>query len=197
MPRSSPDAYSRGYGRRRSPSPDGYRRRSRSRSPPRRDDRDRRDYGRDYGRDDRADRRDRDRRTDYDDRDRGRERERSRDRGRDDDRYRGGYGDDSGDREQAPLPKPSAAAAADEIAATLAMAKETSKDGGPALEVTAEEDEEDAMMKMMGFSTLASTKGKKVEGNLDPTLNVNKKKRRYRQYMNRKGGFNRLLANQQ
>ena len=109
------------------------------------------------------------------------------------------------------------------------------------------------MRALMGFTALDTTKGKKVAGNLDPVLNINKKKRRYRcvraclwqtmcvracvrvcvsvrvleharscvylntanarvtcphlthpaatcmhrQYMNRKGGFNRLLANQQ
>ena len=42
-----------------------------------------------------------------------------------------------------------------------------------------------------------STKGKHVDGNVEPTLKTQKKARKYRQYMNRKGGFNRLLANQQ
>ena len=61
-------------------------------------------------------------------------------------------------------------------------------------------DEDEAMMlQMMGFSSagFGSTKGKHVDGNVDPTLAANKKKRRYRQYMNRKGGFNRNLAFQQ
>jgi hypothetical protein len=36
------------------------------------------------------------------------------------------------------------------------------------------------MRALMGFSALDTTKGKKVAGNLDPVLNINKKKRRYR-----------------
>lgn len=87
----------------------------------------------------------------------------------------------------------------------LAGAKEASKQGeageGAATEggddAPPQNAEEAAMMALMGFSSLTSTKGKKVKGNIDPKLEVNKKRRRYRQYMNRKGGFNRLLANQQ
>jgi len=48
------------------------------------------------------------------------------------------------------------------------------------------------MMKMMGFSGFDSTKGKQVKGN--DVGDVHKvSKRKYRQYMNRKGGFNRPL----
>ncbi|EDO49298.1 predicted protein [Nematostella vectensis] len=55
------------------------------------------------------------------------------------------------------------------------------------------EQEEDAMMKMMGFSNFDSTKGKHVEGSCNLSGISVKKARKYRQYMNRKGGFNRPL----
>lgn len=60
-----------------------------------------------------------------------------------------------------------------------------------------EEQEAAAMQQLMGFGQMGSTKGKHVDGNVEPTLKTQKKARKYRQYMNRKGGFNRLLANQQ
>jgi U4/U6.U5 tri-snRNP-associated protein 3 len=52
--------------------------------------------------------------------------------------------------------------------------------------------DEQEMMKVMGFKGFASTKGKKVEGNDVGEVHVILK-RKYRQYMNRKGGFNRPL----
>lgn len=52
--------------------------------------------------------------------------------------------------------------------------------------------EEEAMAKVMGFSSFDTTKGKQVPGNQVGAVKV-VKKRRYRQYMNRKGGFNRPL----
>lgn len=52
--------------------------------------------------------------------------------------------------------------------------------------------DEQEMMKLMGFCTFDSTKGKKVEGNDVGAVHVILK-RKYRQYMNRKGGFNRPL----
>jgi U4/U6.U5 tri-snRNP-associated protein 3 len=66
--------------------------------------------------------------------------------------------------------------------------------------VTSEEfidptEEEAEVMKLMGFGTFDSTKGKHVQGNEEPmhgTVQV-VLKRKYRQYMNRKGGFNRPL----
>jgi U4/U6.U5 tri-snRNP-associated protein 3 len=48
------------------------------------------------------------------------------------------------------------------------------------------------MMKVMGFAGFDTTKGKKVEGNNAGEVHVILK-RKYRQYMNRKGGFNRPL----
>lgn len=52
--------------------------------------------------------------------------------------------------------------------------------------------EEREMMKMMGFCGFDTTKNKKVEGNAQGDVHVILK-RKYRQYMNRKGGFNRPL----
>ncbi|KAF6022324.1 hypothetical protein EB796_019361 [Bugula neritina] len=53
-------------------------------------------------------------------------------------------------------------------------------------------EDEIEMMKLMGFGGFNSTKGKKVEGNDAGAVHV-KLKRNYRQYMNRRGGFNRPL----
>nr|CAB3266435.1 U4/U6.U5 small nuclear ribonucleoprotein 27 kDa protein-like [Phallusia mammillata] len=53
-------------------------------------------------------------------------------------------------------------------------------------------DEDKIMQQLMGFGNFDSTKGKKVEKN--DTYAINRKvERKYRQYMNRKGGFNRPL----
>ncbi|XP_026756797.2 U4/U6.U5 small nuclear ribonucleoprotein 27 kDa protein [Galleria mellonella] len=52
--------------------------------------------------------------------------------------------------------------------------------------------EEQEMLKVMGFCGFDSTKGKKVEDNVEGEVHV-VLKRKYRQYMNRKGGFNRPL----
>ena len=53
-------------------------------------------------------------------------------------------------------------------------------------------EEEIDMMKMMGFNGFTTSKGKKVKGNDVGDVHV-VVKRKYRQYMNRKGGFNRPL----
>jgi U4/U6.U5 tri-snRNP-associated protein 3 len=50
--------------------------------------------------------------------------------------------------------------------------------------------EEIEMLKIMGFSGFDTTKGKHVEGTNHSAINI-QQKRKYRQYMNRKGGFNR------
>ena len=56
-----------------------------------------------------------------------------------------------------------------------------------------DEDEEAKMARMMGFSALTTTKGKHVSGNDEAgTVDV-VKVRTWRQYMNRRGGFNRPL----
>lgn len=53
--------------------------------------------------------------------------------------------------------------------------------------------EEDMMSKLMGFSGFDSTKGKHVPGACNASHVKVTKPRRYRQYMNRRGGFNRPL----
>ncbi|XP_072258898.1 U4/U6.U5 small nuclear ribonucleoprotein 27 kDa protein [Pyxicephalus adspersus] len=54
-------------------------------------------------------------------------------------------------------------------------------------------EEEIEMMKLMGFGSFDTTKGRKVDGSVNAyAINVSQK-RKYRQYMNRKGGFNRPL----
>jgi len=53
---------------------------------------------------------------------------------------------------------------------------------------------EEAMMAALGIPIgFTSTKGHHVEGNVNVVTNVKKSKRSYRQYMNRRGGFNRAL----
>jgi U4/U6.U5 tri-snRNP-associated protein 3 len=52
--------------------------------------------------------------------------------------------------------------------------------------------EQEAMMKMMGFGSFESTQGEKVRGNEEGTVKV-KSTRQVRQFMNRRGGFNRPL----
>uniref|UniRef100_I3KFU0 U4/U6.U5 small nuclear ribonucleoprotein 27 kDa protein n=1 Tax=Oreochromis niloticus TaxID=8128 RepID=I3KFU0_ORENI len=54
-------------------------------------------------------------------------------------------------------------------------------------------EEEIEMMKLMGFGSFDTSKGKKTDGSSNAyAVNVTMK-RKYRQYMNRKGGFNRPL----
>ncbi|KAI7825276.1 hypothetical protein BC939DRAFT_396027 [Gamsiella multidivaricata] len=60
------------------------------------------------------------------------------------------------------------------------------------LEELSPEDEEARMMALMGFGGFDSTKGKHVAG-ADVSGADIKKQRQYRQYMNRRGGFNRPL----
>ena len=57
-----------------------------------------------------------------------------------------------------------------------------------------DEDPEDALLrKMMGFKAFNTTQNKKVPGN--QIYGVRKEKTtKYRQYMNRQGGFNRPLS---
>ena len=53
-------------------------------------------------------------------------------------------------------------------------------------------EEEDMMQQMMGFSNFDTTANKQVIGNIHGDTRC-QKQRKYRQYMNRKGGFNRPL----
>ncbi|XP_075063534.1 U4/U6.U5 small nuclear ribonucleoprotein 27 kDa protein isoform X2 [Mixophyes fleayi] len=60
-------------------------------------------------------------------------------------------------------------------------------------ELEGKTEEEIEMMKVMGFGSFDTTKGRKVDGSVNAyAINVSQK-RKYRQYMNRKGGFNRPL----
>ena len=57
-------------------------------------------------------------------------------------------------------------------------------------------DEEEQMQRLLGFSGFSSTKGAEVEDNKTTAAKgaaTKNKARKYRQYMNRKGGFNRPL----
>lgn len=56
--------------------------------------------------------------------------------------------------------------------------------------------EEEQMQRLMGFSTFSTTKNEEVEDNKKSAAagtSSKNKARKYRQYMNRKGGFNRPL----
>ena len=56
--------------------------------------------------------------------------------------------------------------------------------------------EEEKLKRLMGFSDFSTTKGQPIPDNIQGAGRgaVNKtKKRKYRQYMNRVGGFNKLL----
>lgn len=54
-------------------------------------------------------------------------------------------------------------------------------------------DEDEDILSILGIQGFGTTKGKQVTDNSNGGVNKNKK-RVYRQYMNRKGGFNQLLA---
>ena len=60
-------------------------------------------------------------------------------------------------------------------------------------ELEGKSQEEIDMLKLMGFSTFDTTKGKHVDGACNAFAVNIQQKRKYRQYMNRKGGFNRPL----
>ncbi|WZN60820.1 U4/U6.U5 small nuclear ribonucleoprotein [Chloropicon roscoffensis] len=49
------------------------------------------------------------------------------------------------------------------------------------------------MMRLMGFGSFDTTKGEEVSGNKDTGAVKVRSTRQARQYMNRKGGFNRPL----
>ncbi|KAJ3935242.1 MAG: hypothetical protein NXY57DRAFT_958332 [Lentinula lateritia] len=172
--RNRGDKYSRGgrSGYRDEPK----RRSSRSRSP-RRGDRERRDH-RDYRREDR---RERDPRRPDDSREKDREHDRDRERDKRDD------GRGSSKRE-VPPPKESAHS---DSPLTSKPDSEYFNNGTEAGE-TVEDDDDAAMMAAMGMAGFGTTKGKHVEGNQEGTVNI-KKTRTWRQYMNRRGGFNRLV----
>jgi U4/U6.U5 tri-snRNP-associated protein 3 len=60
----------------------------------------------------------------------------------------------------------------------------------PQVEINDDDDEETKMMKLMGFGGFDTTKNKKVSG-ADVSGAKIRKPIKYRQYMNRRGGFNR------
>ncbi|KAF7363323.1 U4/U6.U5 small nuclear ribonucleoprotein [Mycena sanguinolenta] len=66
-------------------------------------------------------------------------------------------------------------------------APDDSNEEGEEMEV-----EDEDMMAMMGLSGFGTTKGKHITGNQEGAVSV-KKQRTWRQYMNRRGGFNRPL----
>ncbi|KAF9036659.1 hypothetical protein BJ165DRAFT_1394660 [Panaeolus papilionaceus] len=192
---------------------------SRSRSPGRRDYREgNRDRQRGGGRGGGGDRRDRDRdykpHRDDDRRDRDRDR-----REREDDRYprdrddrRDSHRRDDRDtparderkpreNESSDKPPPAAAGSSSRIESTTQGSASTPRpnldpdapdhaEDGEAMDET--NDEEAAMMAMMGVSGFGTTKGKHVTGNQEGSVNI-KKVRTWRQYMNRRGGFNRRV----
>ncbi|XP_030000130.1 U4/U6.U5 small nuclear ribonucleoprotein 27 kDa protein [Sphaeramia orbicularis] len=155
--------------------------RSRSRTPPRRERRRSRSTSRD-----------RDRRR--------RERDRSRSRDRDRDRRRS--------RSRSPHRRRSRSPVRRHRSSSLSPVRQKDrrdddrKDGKEKtvkpIQISAEDmqgktEEEIEMMKLMGFGSFESSKGKKTDGSVNAyAVNVSMK-RKYRQYMNRKGGFNRPL----
>lgn len=62
----------------------------------------------------------------------------------------------------------------------------------PDADLEGKTEDEQEMMKLMGFCNFDTTKNKRVDGNEQGQVHVILK-RKYRQYMNRKGGFNRPL----
>lgn len=141
----------------------------RSPSPRRRDDR---------RRDDRRDR----------DRDRERRRPRTRSRSRSLDRRRR-----SPDRRRSPSPRRRRSQSP--IPSTSFVKQKKSFAERPIItpaDLEGKTPEEQEMLKVMGFCGFDTTKGKKVDDNVEGDVHV-VLKRKYRQYMNRKGGFNRPL----
>ncbi|XP_003383761.1 PREDICTED: U4/U6.U5 small nuclear ribonucleoprotein 27 kDa protein-like [Amphimedon queenslandica] len=55
------------------------------------------------------------------------------------------------------------------------------------------DDDGKEMLKLMGFAKFKSTKGKHVPGSCNASAANIKIEKKYRQYMNRRGGFNRPL----
>ncbi|XP_054629874.1 U4/U6.U5 small nuclear ribonucleoprotein 27 kDa protein isoform X2 [Dunckerocampus dactyliophorus] len=152
--------------------------RSRSRTPPRRERRRSRSASRE-----------RDRRR--------RERDRSRDRDRERDRRRSRSRSPHRRRSRSPRRHRSSSISPLRQKDRREDERKDMKSSKP-IQISAEDmqgktEEEIEMMKLMGFSTFDTSKGKKSEGSTNAyAVNVTMK-RKYRQYMNRKGGFNRPL----
>ncbi|XP_028314457.1 U4/U6.U5 small nuclear ribonucleoprotein 27 kDa protein [Gouania willdenowi] len=147
--------------------------RSRSRTPPRRERRRSRSLSRDRER-------------------RRRERDRSRERDRDRDRRRS--------RSRSPHRRRSRSPVRRHRSSSSSPTRQKDAKDKPAkpIQISAEDmegktEEEIEMMKVMGFGAFDTTKGKKRDGSVNASATNVSMKRKYRQYMNRKGGFNRPL----
>uniref|UniRef100_A0A3P9J9B4 U4/U6.U5 small nuclear ribonucleoprotein 27 kDa protein n=1 Tax=Oryzias latipes TaxID=8090 RepID=A0A3P9J9B4_ORYLA len=156
--------------------------RSRSRTPPRRDRRRSRTTSRERER-----------------RRRDRDRSHSRDRDRDRDRRRTRSRSPHRRRSRTPPRRQQRSSSISPSRQKLEDERKDSKTkSAKPIQISAEDmqgktEEEIEMMKLMGFSTFDSTKGKKTDGSVNAhAVNITLK-RKYRQYMNRKGGFNRPL----
>lgn len=134
------------------------------------------------------------------DRDRGKSRDRERERDRDRDRHRRSFTRSrSRDRErQRPKSKPITSERPIITGKSVKNIKNVRfkckifQTNNTEADLQGKTPEEQDMMRMMGFCGFDTTKGKKVEGNDVGAVHVILK-RKYRQYMNRKGGFNRPL----
>ncbi|KAM6944230.1 U4/U6.U5 small nuclear ribonucleoprotein 27 kDa protein isoform 2-T2 [Lycodopsis pacificus] len=148
--------------------------RSRSRSPPRRAERRR----------SRSASRERERKR--------RERERSRSRDRDRERRRSRSRSPHRRRSRSPPRRHRSSSSPSE------ERKDSKEKTAKPITISAEDmegktEEEIEMMKLMGFGSFETSKGRKTDGSVNAfAINVSMK-RKYRQYMNRKGGFNRPL----
>ncbi|XP_031704872.1 U4/U6.U5 small nuclear ribonucleoprotein 27 kDa protein isoform X2 [Anarrhichthys ocellatus] len=148
--------------------------RSRSRSPPRRAERRR----------SRSASRERERKR--------RERERSRSRDRDRERRRSRSRSPHRRRSRSPPRRHRSSSSPSE------ERKDSKEKSAKPITISAEDmegktEEEIEMMKLMGFGSFETSKGRKTDGSVNAfAINVSMK-RKYRQYMNRKGGFNRPL----
>lgn len=137
-------------------------------------------------------REDRRRNRDHDrDRDRERRRPRTRSRSRSLDRRRR-----SPDRRRSPSPSRRRRSRSSSAGPSSSFAPKRKTFGERPIVTPADLEgkspEEQEMLKVMGFCGFDTTKGKKVEDNVEGEVHV-VLKRKYRQYMNRKGGFNRPL----
>lgn len=135
-------------------------------------------------------RRERDRDREMRDRDRDRDRHRRRRRSRDRSRERRRHSEDREHRRRRSFSRSRSRSFDLDKSKTKAITADRPPVTAADLEGKSADEQE--MMRMMGFCNFDTTKGKKVEGNDVGAVHVILK-RKYRQYMNRKGGFNRPL----
>lgn len=86
-----------------------------------------------------------------------------------------------------------AAAPLDEEAMDISDHSDLDDEGGAEVVPVALDEETALLQEVMGFKSFETTKGRKHEVTIDGCVSK-KTKRKYRQYMNRKGGFNRPLS---